>query len=52
MNKKNSKKNQNEQIQNKNMKFDEMEKAEEFGVQDFLIGVGVGVAITSIAIIT
>ena len=52
MDERNSKKNQKDQIQNKNMKFEEMEKAEEFGMQDFLIGVGVGIAIGSIAIIT
>lgn len=48
MKKKNSKKNQQ---QNKNIQFEEMEKAEEFGVSDFLTGLGVGIAIGSAVVV-
>lgn len=44
-------KNKKDLQQNKNILFEEMEKAEEFGVSDFLTGLGIGIAIGSAVVI-
>lgn len=46
-----NKKNNKNQTTDKEVQFEEMEKAEEFSVSDFVTGLGVGIAIGSAIIV-